>query len=190
MGTTTKFWIPFNRPHSTKFGSPDLAARSIPERIRPEQSIPGCFSASQSVSGDVAHYETPLGGSSGGIGTGMGPVPPEEGPSEDSAQQEVDRKNIHILVVEDKYVVLRAYRTFKSEVSPLTFLLQCYQPADRSQNDQKIRIFCECGVEWQGSPRLLTGSSQLGSPETGHYPHGLPDACPRWLSSNPPHPSS
>ena len=109
MGTTTKFWIPFNKPHSTKFSSPDLAARSIPERSGSEKSIPGCPSASQSVSGDVAHYETPLSGLSGGIGTGVGPVPPEEGPREDSVQQEVDRKSIHILVVEDKYVVVSSW---------------------------------------------------------------------------------
>ena len=104
MGTTTKFWIPFNKSHSTKFSSPDLSARSIPERFRSEKSIPGCSSASQSVDGDVAHYETSLRRLSGGIATGVGSVPPEEGPSEDSVQQEVDRKNIHILVVEDKYV--------------------------------------------------------------------------------------
>ena len=103
MGTTTKFRIPFNKPHSTKFSSP---ARSIPERYRSERSIPGCFSALQSVNGDVAHYETPLSHSSGDIGTGVGPVPPEEAPGESSVQQEVDRKNIHILVVEDKYVVV------------------------------------------------------------------------------------
>ena len=191
MGTTTKFWIPFNKPHSTKFGSPDLAARSVPERFRSDKSIRGCFSASQSVNGDVAHYETPLSRLSGGNGTGVGPVPPGEGLSEEPVQQEVDRKSIHILVVEDKYVVISSCAcTFKSEVSPLTFLLQCYQPADRSQDSQKIGILCECGVEWQGSPRLFTGGSQHDSPKTGHHPHGLPDACPRRLSSNPPHPSS
>ena len=106
VGTTTKFWIPFNKAHSTKFSSPDLAAGSIPERFGSQKSIPGCPSASQSVSGDVAHDQTPLSGLSGGIGPGVGAVPPEEGPSEDSLQQEVDRENIHILVVEDKYVVV------------------------------------------------------------------------------------
>lgn len=106
MGTTTKFWIPFNKPQSTNFGSPDLAAISIPERFRSENSVLGCSSASQSVSGDVAHYETPPSRLSGGIGTGVGPLPPEEVPGEDSVQQEVDRKNIHIMVVEDKYAVI------------------------------------------------------------------------------------
>ena len=106
IGTTTKFWIPFSKPQSTKLSSPDLAARSIPERFGSEKSIPGCFSASQSVGGDIAQYETPLSDLSGGIGTGERPVPPEKGPSEDSVQQEVDRKSIHILVVEDKYVVV------------------------------------------------------------------------------------
>ena len=103
MGTTTKFWIPFNKPQSTKFGSPDLAAKSIPERYRSENSVPGCSSASQSVSGDVAIPPNRL---SGGIGTGVGPVAPEEVSGEDSVQQEVDRKNVHILVVEDKYAVI------------------------------------------------------------------------------------
>ena len=109
IGTTTKFWIPFNKPHSTKFSSPDLVARSIPERFGSEKSIPGCPSASQSVSGDVAHDETPLSGLSGEIGTGVGSVPPVEGPCEDSVQQEVDRKTIHILVVEDKYVLVSSW---------------------------------------------------------------------------------
>ena len=106
MGTTTKFWIPFNKPQSTKFSSPDVAAISIPERFRSETSIPGCSSASQSVSGDVAHYENPPSRLSGRIGTDVGPVPLEEVPGEDSVQQEVDRKNIQILVVEDKYAVI------------------------------------------------------------------------------------
>lgn len=31
---------------------------------------------------------------------------PEEGPIQESVQQEVDRKSIHVLVVEDKYVAI------------------------------------------------------------------------------------
>ena len=151
VGTTTKFWIPFNKPHSTKFSSPDLAARSIPERFGSEKSIPGCPSASQSVNGDVAHDET-LSGLSGGIGPGVGPVPPEEGSSEDSVQQEVDRKNIHILVVEDKYVVVSScartvpYFQVRSQPTDFPFAVLSTSRSLSRQSKNSDSLLMRCGM--------------------------------------------
>lgn len=98
QGTTTTFWIPFNKPRSTK---PLEDARMVVGRLRSNMTIPQCVSGSQSAIGDLQNVATPVRLNSG-TGHGLGPVHPEEGPNEDSIQQELDRKTIHVLVVEDK----------------------------------------------------------------------------------------
>ena len=182
QGTTTTFWIPFNKPQSTKRGSPFTDARPVPEGSRSEMTSYECHSATQSVNEDVQqNFITPSHLNSR-ASTGFGSMSPKEGSDESPIEQVIDRKNVHVLIVEDKYVVVQScmcslvflYRI----VRLLTCLLQCCKPADRSQDNQKIRIFCECGVEWQGSSRLFVRSSQHHPPKTKYHPHGLSDARP------------
>ena len=191
QGTTTTFWIPFNKSQSVKLGSPLVDIRSVPEKFRSDLTITGCVSAPHSIVGDSLPNAAPPQNSRNRTGPGLGATLPEQGPTDDLVQQEIDRKSVHVLVVEDKYVIIPSrVCSFVSMTKLLTCLLQCYQPADRSQDSQKIRIFRECRVEWQGSSRLSVGSSQYDSPNTGYHPYGLPDACTRRLSSDPSHPSS
>lgn len=105
LGTTTRFWIPFNKPQSTKLGSPLKDARPVPERFHSNRSTPGCLSASQSVNGDLLQNMAPPDHLNSRTGTGLGPMSPERGPEDEPVHREIDRHNIHVLVVEDKYVV-------------------------------------------------------------------------------------
>lgn len=160
QGTTTTFWIPFNKSQSTKLGSPLTDARPVPERFRSDMTTTGCVSADRSVDAESLQDAAPLHHFNDGTGTGLGAMLPEEGPNDESVQQDIDRKSVHVLVVEDKYVVKSSrVCSFVSMNQILTCLLQCYQPADRSQDSQEIWILRECGVEWQGSSRLFIGSS-------------------------------
>lgn len=104
QGTTTTFWIPFNKTQATKLGSPLIDARSVPEMSRSDTSRDRCFSAPQSVVEDSLQ-STPSHFISRS-GSGLGAMTPEEGSIQESVQQEVDRKSIHVLVVEDKYVAI------------------------------------------------------------------------------------
>lgn len=191
QGTTAIFWIPFNKSQSTKLGSPLRDTKPVSEAFRSDTSMNGRYSTTQIVVGDSLQNAVPPGHLSSRTGTGLEATNSEERLSEDSVQREVDRKSIHVLVVEDKYVEIPScVYSLVCMHSFLTCPLQCYQPADRSQNDQETRIPRECSVEWQRSSRLSIRSSQHDSPKTRYYSHGLPDACPRRLSSDPSHPSS
>ena len=104
QGTTTTFWIPFNKPQSTKLGSPLIDARSVPETFRSDSTIPGCLSATQSVNGDFPQKAPSWSRSISRAGTGFKAASSDESPNEEPVPQEVDREKIHVLVVEDKYV--------------------------------------------------------------------------------------
>lgn len=135
QGTTTTFWIPFNKTQSTKLGSPLTDARPVPERFWSDMRTTGCVSAHRSVVGESLQDAAPLDHFNSGTGTGIGAMLPEEGPNDESVQQDIDRKSVHVLVVEDKYVVNSSrVCSFVSMNQVLTCLLQCYQPADRSQD--------------------------------------------------------
>ena len=105
QGTTTTFWIPFNKPQPTK-RSPTLNdASSVPERLWSDVTRgSGCLSASQSVVGDPqnrasrSHLNSQTQNSSEPNSS--------ENSSEGTVQEEIDRKNTHVLIVEDKYVIL------------------------------------------------------------------------------------
>ncbi len=101
QGTTTTFWIPFNKPQITKRSLPLVDTRPVPERFRSDETYPRCFSSTQSTIADMQVMAPPAHLDSR-TGNGLGPIRLEEDPSEEPVQQEVDRKNVHILVVEDK----------------------------------------------------------------------------------------
>ena len=154
-GTTTTFWIPFNKRQSTKLGSPPMDVRPVLESSQSDVSIPGCHSGTQSTVGDFQQYQSPSSHLNSRSNSDLKPAPPQEDSTENLVPQEIDRKNVHVLIVEDKYV--GSHPRMCSSVSiyqiaeSLTWLLQCCKPADRSQDSKKVWILCECGVEWQRS---------------------------------------
>lgn len=118
-GTTTTFWIPFNKPQSTKRSPPLADMSAAPERLRFDVTRrSGCLSDSQSVVGD------PQNRSSGSnlnsqIQNSSESTSSEEGSSEEPVQEEIDRKNTHVLIVEDKYVILPPYINSSMSMNPV-----------------------------------------------------------------------
>ena len=97
QGTTTTFWIPFNKPQSTKRRPPLANTDSAPERLWFDVTgRSGCLSAPQSVVEDTQNRAS----------SSHQPTSSEEGSSEEPVQEEIDRGNTHVLVVEDKYAIL------------------------------------------------------------------------------------
>lgn len=96
-GTTTTFWIPFNKPQSRKRNSPLANASSAPDGYWSDETKSTCLSAPQSVAGDPLQNLAPP----SRTGTGLEPMSSEEGSNE-----EIDRKTVHVLIVEDKYVII------------------------------------------------------------------------------------
>ena len=101
QGTTTTFWIPFNKPQITKRNLPLVDSRPVPERFQADETYPGCRSSTQSVIADM-QVMTPPAIVDSRARDSLGPIPLEEVLNEGLVQQEVDRKNVHVLVVEDK----------------------------------------------------------------------------------------
>ncbi|CAD6574617.1 MAG: hypothetical protein ASARMPRED_006837 [Alectoria sarmentosa] len=104
QGTTTTFWIPFNKSQSVKLGSPLVDIRSVPEKFRSDLTITGCVSAPHSIVGDSLPNAAPPQNSRNRTGPGLGATLPEQGPTDDLVQQEIDRKSVHVLVVEDNAI--------------------------------------------------------------------------------------
>ena len=109
QGTTTTFCIPFNKSQSTKLASLLVDMRPMQQRLESDLSIPGCVSATQSVIGDFPQNPPLPGHLNSRTGTGLGQTPPKESLDEEPIQQEIDRKTVHVLVVEDKYVALPSF---------------------------------------------------------------------------------
>ena len=103
-GTTAIFWIPFNKSQSTKLGSPPGDTKTVPEAFRSDTSMNGRDSTTQTVVGASLQNAVPPGHLSSRTGNGLEASNSAECLREDSVQREVDRKSIHVLVVEDKYV--------------------------------------------------------------------------------------
>ncbi len=131
QGTTTTFWIPFNKPQITKRSLPLVDTRPVPERFQSDATYLACRSSTQSVVADMQVMAPPAHLDSR-AGNGLGPIHLED-PNEEMVQQEVDRKNVHILVVEDKLdsLSLRRFHTHESFYADMP-MMQCYQSADRS----------------------------------------------------------
>ena len=102
QGTTTTFWIPFNKPHSAKHASPLVDAGPAPEIFRSRASVLECVSESQSVAGDLQDIITPA-HLDRRTSSGIESILPEEDMDDDLIEQEIDRENVHVLIVEDKY---------------------------------------------------------------------------------------
>ena len=113
-GTTTTFWIPFNKPQSRKRSSPLANANSAPEGYWSGMTKSRCPSAPQSVVGDLHNVALP-GHLNSRTGTGSETMSSEVDSNEGSVQQEIDRRTVHVLVVEDKYITILSHiRTFVS----------------------------------------------------------------------------
>lgn len=101
-GTKATFWIPFNKPQFTGRTSPLVDLGGIPERLQSEMSMSGCPSDIRSVSG------TPPMSPLDQAGLSPDHVPRRQNstlsntPVSASDTSELDRKSIHVLVVEDK----------------------------------------------------------------------------------------
>lgn len=108
-GTKATFWIPFNKPQFTGRNSPLIDIGSIPDRLQSELSVSGC--ASDQRSGSTTPPQSPAVDSSGAVvnhhgkrrfdSQTMQSQPPGVSAQEEAAQ-DVDRKQVHVLVVEDK----------------------------------------------------------------------------------------
>ena len=110
-GTTATFWIPFNKPQFRNGVSPLVNIASIPDRLQSELSVSGCASDDR---GSATPPQTPR------DAAGSPPshrhhrsrsqkvrTPPSGTTADqDTTLPEADRKNIHVLVVEDKYVLV------------------------------------------------------------------------------------
>ena len=113
-GTTTTFWIPFNKPQSRKRSSPLANANSAPEGYWSGMTKSRCPSDPQSVVGDLHNVALP-GHLNSRTGTGSETMSSEVDSKEGSVQQEIDRRTVHVLVVEDKYITILSHiRTFVS----------------------------------------------------------------------------
>ena len=109
LGTGTKatFSIPFNKPQFRSSTSPLINIGSIPERLQSELSVSACASDDR---GGKTPPQSPLdvagaalSHSSYRAGSPKIRTPPLGTPADqETALTEADRKNIHVLVVEDK----------------------------------------------------------------------------------------
>ena len=110
QGTTATFWIPFNKPEYAN-GKPIVDLGAIPERLHSEISM------SQSGSDHFRHGGSHTPPYSPVVGTGLPILHSRQStPGSISARSSVavdrgdllndtERKNIHVLVVEDKWVI-------------------------------------------------------------------------------------
>lgn len=109
LGTGTKatFSIPFNKPQFRSGASPLIDIGSIPERLRSEMSMSGCASDDR---GSSTPPQSPLDPAGFALShrhhrdrSQKAGTPPLGTPADqDTILSEADRKNIHVLVVEDK----------------------------------------------------------------------------------------
>lgn len=165
LGTTTTFWIPFNKPRSSTLGSPLRDARPVPGSFRSDTSIPGCLSDAHSVDGDLQQNVAPPDHLNGRTGTGLGPMPPGEDPNEESVQREIDRGHVHVLVVEDKYVVISISRVLY-RVHESICLLACYSAINQQIALKTVSKFgFSVNAVWNGKEAL---DYLLEAPSTTH----------------------
>ena len=107
-GTKANFWIPFNKPHFTGGGSPLVDLGSIPVRLQSEMSVSGCPSDARSGGGTPPM--SPLTDGAGLVvghhrkGHSASSSVPTPLSSAEELVPDIDRQNIHVLVVEDKSV--------------------------------------------------------------------------------------
>ena len=103
-GTKATFSIPFNKP---QFGgrSPLVGLDSIPDRLRSEMSVSACASDREQHSPGSCVESPPSGQIKAHTSVSSDPqIPPSLLLDQETNLSTDERKNIHVLVVEDKYV--------------------------------------------------------------------------------------
>ena len=122
-GTTTTFWIPFNKAQSTKHSPRLMDATSTPERLCSNVKMSRCLSTPQSVFGHLPQNVAPPRPLNNRTGTGSGPMSSGLGSHEEPLQQEIDRKTVHVLIVEDKYATIPSRRCSSVPLSRIADIL-------------------------------------------------------------------
>ena len=104
QGTTASFWIPFNKRQYVSDKSRVADVKVLSERLQSELSISGCDSDPERV-----RHTPPQSPMEAGVAKSKSPFPPPrpspipiQRPNEGTIDA-TERKNIHVLVVEDKY---------------------------------------------------------------------------------------
>lgn len=108
-GTRATFIVPFNKSQFPN-SAPLVDIGALPNHLQSEMSVSGCGSDERS---SVSTPQSPLETGqhqisrtrhSGSYGVRTPPPPPHAVDSEPEDLHKIDRKNTHILVVEDKHV--------------------------------------------------------------------------------------
>ncbi|KAL9102922.1 MAG: hypothetical protein Q9163_001982 [Psora crenata] len=108
-GTKATFWIPFNKPQFPSGDAPLIDLASIPDRLRSEMSVSGCPSDMRSVSATTSlgaildSAGLPIGNYHQG-GSGPGSIIASHLLPGDEGAEDIDRKKVHVLVVEDNAI--------------------------------------------------------------------------------------
>ena len=110
QGTTTTFWIPFNKVQSTKHSPHLVDAASAPERLCSNVTKSRCLPTPPSVIGHLLRNVAPPSPLISRTGSYPEPMSSGQDSNEEPVQQEIDRKTVHILIVEDKYVTIPSHR--------------------------------------------------------------------------------
>ena len=111
-GTKATFWIPFNKAQFTNRQSPLVDLGAIPDRLKSEMSVSGCTSdyVNGSVTPPISPSSESLNIKPGHRKQISGSLPVHSPPSGDGSDversiEDIDRKETHVLVVEDKYMI-------------------------------------------------------------------------------------
>ena len=108
QGTKAIFSIPFNKPNFQDTGSSLIHANSVPDRLQSELSMSGSPSEIPSASGTPPMSPIPTSGLVSGHKKGLSGLSniASTVASSQETLPDLDRSKVHVLVVEDKYVLL------------------------------------------------------------------------------------
>lgn len=123
QGTTTTFWIPFNKARSTKHSLHLVDAASAPERLCSNVTKSRCLPTPPSVIGHLLRDVAPPSPLISRIGNYPEPMSSGQDSNEEPVQQEIDRKTVHVLIVEDKCVTILSYRCFSVPMNHIANIL-------------------------------------------------------------------
>ncbi|RMZ79452.1 hypothetical protein DV738_g3402, partial [Chaetothyriales sp. CBS 135597] len=137
-GTTARFTIPFKKPDFPLgfMAAPLVEASTYPDRMHSERSL--SVGTSSTIERKAVHKAVPLAVSAKGLGSAIYSTPPASLPSE-SAEGEISRESVHVLVVEDnpinQQIAINFLKTLKFGVSAvwngkeaLEYLLKATNP--------------------------------------------------------------
>lgn len=105
IGTTAMFWIPFKKVESLPNGSPLVDIGPIPDRLQSELSI-SCTSSEDRTTPPTCLSHPSAFRDCGHSGAAVAGLSVTHHPPQDrrASLSEAERKKIHVLVVEDKFV--------------------------------------------------------------------------------------